>query len=170
MVAEPTSDRSGKPIAWRLVKSADLLGVVADSCYTDPCLRSSSRRLCSSTSCVRQNGHQSAERKNTSIAPRGPMTDCRLRMRPVWSLRLKSGTCCPTCGQLADLDLLARLLRRLSGVRTTHTENRKERGERRQITASSQLQPGQYSQFSVSRCFAVCWFSLLVWTTAANLS
>ena len=55
--------------------SQDLLGVVADSCYTDPCLRSSSRRLCSSTSCVRQNGHQSAERKNTSIAPRGPMTD-----------------------------------------------------------------------------------------------
>jgi len=36
--------------------------------------------------------------------------------------------------QLADLDLLARWLRGLPGVRTTHTDNRKERGERRQIT------------------------------------
>ena len=36
--------------------------------------------------------------------------------------------------QLGDVDLLSRLLRCLSGVRTTHTENRKERGERRQIT------------------------------------
>jgi len=40
-----------------------------------PFFPSSSMRLCSSTSCVRQNGHQSAERRKTSIAPLGPTID-----------------------------------------------------------------------------------------------
>ena len=37
---------------------------------------------CSSTSCVRQYGHQSAERKNTSIVPFGPATVFSVWVRP----------------------------------------------------------------------------------------
>ena len=50
----------------------------------------------SSTSWTLQQGHQSAERKNTSMAPFVPMIDCSVQAFPFWSFRLKSGTCSPT--------------------------------------------------------------------------
>ncbi|MXY25669.1 MAG: DUF3891 family protein [Acidobacteria bacterium] len=58
----------------------------------------SSYRLCSSTSCVLQYGHQSAERLNTSISPPGPINDRRSRAAPFWSTSEKDGTTSPTCG------------------------------------------------------------------------
>jgi len=51
-----------------------------------------------------QNGHQSAERKKTSIVPFGPLTDFRVCLRPSWSWAEKSGTRFPTAG---GLDVLA---------------------------------------------------------------
>src|SRR5438094_9489767 len=63
-----------------------------------PLARSAAAWPCSSTSCVLQYGHESAERKKTSMAPFGPMMDCRVHIFPVWSLSMKSGTCSPTCG------------------------------------------------------------------------
>jgi hypothetical protein len=64
-----------------------------------PCCRIASRCCSSSTSWILQNGHQSAERKNTSMAPFGPMTELRVWFRPSWSGAEKAGTCWPTSGQ-----------------------------------------------------------------------
>src|SRR5712691_2100 len=58
----------------------------------------SANRPCSSTSCVLQYGHQSADRKNTSTTPLGPITDWSVRGWPVWSGRLNAGTAAPTRG------------------------------------------------------------------------
>src|SRR5260370_13913702 len=63
-----------------------------------PCFRIASRFCSSSTSWILQNGHQSAERKNTSMAPFGPMMDLRVWLRPSWSRAEKAGTCWPTSG------------------------------------------------------------------------
>src|SRR5579864_3421330 len=63
-----------------------------------PCFRIASRCCSSSTSWILQNGHQSAERKNTSMAPFGPMMDLRVWFRPSWSRAEKSGTCWPASG------------------------------------------------------------------------
>src|SRR5262249_30921052 len=63
-----------------------------------PCRFNESSRPCSSTSCVLQYGHQSADRKNTSIRPREPSNDVSVRERPCWSVKVKSGTRAPTCG------------------------------------------------------------------------
>src|ERR1035437_10309724 len=63
-----------------------------------PSLRIRSTFWPSSTSWVLQNGHQSAERKNTSMAPLGPMMDFRVWVRPAWSGAAKSGTPSPTAG------------------------------------------------------------------------
>ena len=60
-----------------------------------PCAWRSFARRCSSTSCVRQYGHQSADRLNTSIAPLGPSTDASDRAAPAWSVAEKSGTRTP---------------------------------------------------------------------------
>src|SRR5258708_3077045 len=63
-----------------------------------PCFRIAFKLCSSSTSWILQKGHQSAERKNTSIAPFGPMMDLRLWFRPSWSCAEKAGTCWPTSG------------------------------------------------------------------------
>src|SRR5271155_319239 len=63
-----------------------------------PCFRIASRCCSSSTSWILQKGHQSAERKNTSMAPFGPMMDLRVWFRPSWSCAEKPGTCWPTSG------------------------------------------------------------------------
>src|SRR4029077_14788922 len=63
-----------------------------------PCFRIASRCCSSSTSWILQNGHQSAERKNTSMAPFGPLTDLRVWFRPSWSGAEKAGICWPTSG------------------------------------------------------------------------
>src|SRR5271157_3491956 len=57
----------------------------------------------SSTNWILQNGHQSAERKNTSMAPLGPMMDLRVWFRPSWSGAEKAGTCWPTSGPVLML-------------------------------------------------------------------
>jgi hypothetical protein len=57
-----------------------------------PCCRIASRCCSSSTSWILQNGHQSADRKNTSMAPFGPMIDLRVWLRPAWSGAEKAGT------------------------------------------------------------------------------
>ena len=43
-----------------------------------PLCRNVSRAFCNWTSCCLQNGHQSAERKNSSTTPLGPIRDERL--------------------------------------------------------------------------------------------
>src|SRR5260370_23744206 len=63
-----------------------------------PCFLIASRFCSSSTSWILQNGHQSAERKNTSSAPFGPMMDLRVWLRPSWSSAEKAGTGWPTSG------------------------------------------------------------------------
>src|SRR5258708_941316 len=63
-----------------------------------PCFRIAFKLCSSSTSWILQKGHQSAERKNTSIAPFGPMMDLRVWFRPSWSRAEKAGTCWPTSG------------------------------------------------------------------------
>ena len=68
-----------------------------------PCCRIASRCCSSSTSWILQNGHQSAERKNTSMAPFGPMTELRVWFRPSWSGAERAGTCCPTSGPVLML-------------------------------------------------------------------
>src|ERR1019366_6581626 len=68
-----------------------------------PSLRIRSTFWPSSTSWVLQNGHQSAERKNTSMAPLGPMMDFRVWVRPTWSGAAKSGTPSSTAGPVDEL-------------------------------------------------------------------
>jgi len=57
-----------------------------------PCFRIIARFCSSSTSWILQNGHQSAERKKTSMAPFGPIMDFRVCVLPTWSFAEKPGT------------------------------------------------------------------------------
>ena len=70
-----------------------------------PCFRIAPRCCSSSTSWILQNGHQSAERKNTSMAPFGPMTDLRALVTAILVRRRKSRHLLANVGP--GLDVLA---------------------------------------------------------------
>ena len=53
----------------------DCLRVVADGSQTDAVLLELSRAFCNWTSCCLQKDHQSADRKNNSATPFGPISD-----------------------------------------------------------------------------------------------
>src|SRR5215469_6728768 len=68
-----------------------------------PLPRMASRFCSSSTSWILQNGHQSAERKNTNMAPFGPMMDFNVCVLPFWSWAENAGAVCPISGPVLML-------------------------------------------------------------------
>ena len=67
-------------------------GVVTDRNNTEPLFPDRLQFCSSSTSRILQKGHQSAERKKTTMAPFGPMIDLSVWFRPYWSLAENVGT------------------------------------------------------------------------------
>jgi hypothetical protein len=126
--------RKADPMALGEI-SQDLLGVVADSCYMDPLLAElfeTTLQLDELRAAERSPVGRAEEHQHRAARPHdrlqvahaaGLVSEVEIR-NSLSHLR----------AQLGDLDFLARLLRCLCGVRTTHTEHGEECCQRRQAT------------------------------------